>query len=109
MAVAAGAFGSHVLEARLEPERLATFELAARYQMYHALALLAAAWAADRWPGGGTTAAGWLFIVGALIFCGTVYALSLGSPRWFGAITPIGGVSFIAGWLLLAWAAKGSS
>jgi len=105
VAVAAGAFGAHVLEQRLTPERLATFELAARYQMYHALALLLVGWASTRWPGGATAAAGWLFVVGVLIFCGTVYALGLGAPRWFGAITPIGGVSFIAGWLLLAWAA----
>lgn len=109
LAVAAGAFGAHVLEGQLPAERLATFELAVRYQMYHALALLAAAWAWGRWPGGATTAAGWLFLAGVLIFCGTVYALSLGSPRWLGAITPIGGVSFIAGWMALAWAALRSS
>ncbi len=105
LAVAAGAFGAHALEARLEPDRLDTFELGVRYQMYHALGLLAVAWATTRWPGGGTTVAGWLFVAGILIFCGTVYALGLGAPRWLGAITPIGGLSFLAGWLLLAWAA----
>ena len=105
LAVAAGAFGAHALEARLTPDRLETFELGARYQMYHALALLAVAWATTRWPGGVTDAAGWLFVAGTVVFCGTVYALGLGAPRWLGAITPIGGLSFLAGWALLVWAA----
>ena len=105
LAVAAGAFGAHALEARLDPDRLATFKLGAQYQMYHALALLAVAWATTRWPGGLTTTAGWLFVAGIVIFAGSLYALGLGSPRWLGAITPIGGLSFLTGWLLLAWAA----
>ena len=105
LAVAAGAFGAHALEARLTPDRLETFELGARYQMYHALALLAVAWATTRWPGTLTTTAGWLFVAGIVVFCGTVYALGLGGPRWLGAITPIGGLSFLAGWLTLAWVA----
>jgi uncharacterized membrane protein YgdD (TMEM256/DUF423 family) len=105
LAVAAGAFGAHALEARLTPDRLDIFELAARYQMYHALALLAVAWATTRWPGAVTSAAGWAFLVGILIFCGTLYAIGLGGPRWLGAITPIGGTAFLVGWLLLAWAA----
>jgi uncharacterized membrane protein YgdD (TMEM256/DUF423 family) len=105
LAVAAGAFGAHALEARLTPDRLDTFKLGAQYQMYHALGLLAVAWATTRWPGGLTTAAGWLFVAGIAIFSGTVYALGLGAPRWLGAITPIGGTAFLLGWLLLAWAA----
>ena len=105
LAVAAGAFGAHALEARLTPDRLDTFKLGAQYQMYHALALLAVAWATTRWPGTLTTTAGWLFVAGILVFCGTVYALGLGGPRWLGAITPIGGLSFLAGWLTLAWVA----
>ena len=105
LAEAAGAFGAHALEARLTTERLETFELGARYQMYHALALLAVAWATTRWPGTLTTTAGWLFVAGILVFSGSVYALGLGAPRWLGAITPIGGLSFLAGWLLLGWAA----
>lgn len=105
LAVAAGAFGAHALESRLTPDRLETFQLGARYQMYHALALLAVAWATTRWPGIATTAAGWLFVAGIVIFAGSLYALGLGAPRWLGAITPIGGLSFLAGWLLLAWAA----
>jgi uncharacterized membrane protein YgdD (TMEM256/DUF423 family) len=105
IAVAAGAFGAHALADHLTPDRLATFETGARYQMYHALALLAVAWATTRWPGGLTTTAGWLFVVGTLIFCGTVYALGLGAPRWLGAVTPLGGVSFLAGWGILVWVA----
>jgi uncharacterized membrane protein YgdD (TMEM256/DUF423 family) len=105
LAVAAGAFGAHALEARLAADRLETFQLAARYQMYHALALLAVGWACTRWPGGATTSAGWLFVAGTVVFCGTVYALGLGGPRWLGAITPLGGLSFLGGWLALAWAA----
>jgi uncharacterized membrane protein YgdD (TMEM256/DUF423 family) len=105
LGVAAGAFGAHALEARLAPDRLELFELAARYQMIHALALLAAAWAAQRWPSGMTNAAGWMLLGGVLIFCGTIYALAFGAPRILGAVTPIGGLSLIVGWLLLAVAA----
>jgi uncharacterized membrane protein YgdD (TMEM256/DUF423 family) len=102
-AVAAGAFGAHALEARLSTERLATYDLAVRYQMYHAFALIAVAWASTRWQSGLIHTAGWLFIVGILIFSGTVYMLALGGPRWLGAITPIGGVSLIISWALLAY------
>jgi uncharacterized membrane protein YgdD (TMEM256/DUF423 family) len=103
--VAAGAFGAHALEARLASDRLQLFELAARYQMIHALALIAAAWAAQRWPSAVAHAGGWLLLVGVLIFCGTIYALAFGAPRMLGAVTPIGGLSLIVGWLLLAVAA----
>ena len=105
LAVAAGAFGAHALRARLAPDRLNLFELAARYQMYHALALIAAAWAADKFQSSAANNSGWLFLVGILIFCGSIYGLAFGAPRWFGAITPIGGVCFLVGWLLLAIAA----
>jgi uncharacterized membrane protein YgdD (TMEM256/DUF423 family) len=103
--VAAGAFGAHALAARLPADRLVTFETGVRYQLFHSLALLAVAWAHTRWPATAVTSAGWLFVAGILIFGGTLYALALGSPRWFGAITPIGGVCFLAGWALLAWVA----
>jgi uncharacterized membrane protein YgdD (TMEM256/DUF423 family) len=102
--VAAGAFGAHGLEGRVTPERLATFEIAVRYQMYHALALLAVAWATTRWPGTPTTAAGWLFVAGTVIFSGSLYVLVLTDTPWLGAITPIGGVALLAGWACLAWA-----
>lgn len=101
LAVAAGAFGAHALEARLAPDRLETWDLAARYQMVHALALLAVAWAATQWPRGWAVPAGWLLVAGVVIFCGTLYALALGGPRWLGAVTPMGGLAFLAGWLLL--------
>jgi uncharacterized membrane protein YgdD (TMEM256/DUF423 family) len=105
LGVAAGAFGAHALAERLAPDRLELFELAARYQMIHALALIAAAWAVQRWPSGLANTAGWLLFVGVLIFCGTIYALAFGAPRILGAVTPIGGLSLIIGWLLLAIAA----
>jgi uncharacterized membrane protein YgdD (TMEM256/DUF423 family) len=105
LAVAAGAFGAHALRARLSPDMLAVFETGARYQMYHALGLLAVAWAAGRWPGGATTAAGWLFVAGTLIFSGSLYLLTLTGMRWLGAITPLGGLAFILGWAALAWSA----
>jgi uncharacterized membrane protein YgdD (TMEM256/DUF423 family) len=105
LGVAAGAFGAHGLRGRLSPEMLAVFETGVRYQMYHALGLLAAAWAAARWPGGLAVAAGWCFVVGIAVFSGTLYALSLSGVRWLGAITPLGGLALLAGWALLAWTA----
>ena len=103
--VGAGAFGAHALRARLEPRMLEVFETGARYQMYHAVALLLVAWAASRWPGSVTTASGWLMVAGTVFFSGSLYAMALTDIRVFGAITPIGGVCFIAGWLCLAIAA----
>lgn len=104
LAVAAGAFGAHALRARLPPDLLMVFETGVRYQMYHALGLLAVAWAAMHWSGTAVAAAGWLFIAGIMIFSGSLYLLSLSGMRWLGAITPLGGAAFLAGWLLLAWA-----
>ncbi|HEX5705946.1 MAG TPA: DUF423 domain-containing protein [Pyrinomonadaceae bacterium] len=103
--VAAGAFGAHGLKSRLDADMLAVFETGVRYQMYHALALLASAWAAARWPGTLANASGWLFVAGTLIFSGSLYVLSLTGARWLGAITPIGGLAFLAGWACLALAA----
>ena len=105
MAVAAGAFGAQALKARLTPEMLAIFEVGARYQMYHALALIACGWAITRWPGTLAAVSGWLFICGTVVFSGTLYALALTGVRWLGAITPLGGLAFLAGWLCLAAAA----
>jgi uncharacterized membrane protein YgdD (TMEM256/DUF423 family) len=105
IAVAAGAFGAHALRARLSPDLLAAFETGARYQMYHALALVAAAWAGARWPGSLTQWAGWLFVVGTLLFSGSLYALALSGVRWLGAVTPFGGVAFLGGWVCLVVAA----
>jgi len=106
MSVAADAFGSHGLRAKLEPRLLEVFETAARYQMYHALALIAVAWAATRWPGSTINASGWLFVAGTVIFSGSLYAYTLTGTRTFAMITPIGGVCFVLGWILLALAAR---
>jgi len=105
IAVAAGAFGAHGLRARISPDLLAVFETGARYQMYHALALLGVAWAVSRWPSSGAGAAGWLFVAGTILFSGSLYLMTLGGPRWLGAVTPVGGLCFLLGWALLAWAA----
>jgi uncharacterized membrane protein YgdD (TMEM256/DUF423 family) len=101
--VALGAMGAHALSTRLAPDRLAIFEVGVRYHMYHSLALLAAGWAVARFGPGLATWAGWLFVAGVVVFSGSLYALAFGAPRWLGAITPLGGVAFLAGWLLLAW------
>jgi uncharacterized membrane protein YgdD (TMEM256/DUF423 family) len=106
IAVAAGAFGAHALRTRLAPELLAVFETGARYQMYHAFGLMAVAWAITRWPGPLLTWAGWLFAAGTVLFSGSLYALALSGMRWLGAVTPFGGVAFLAGWLCLALAAR---
>ena len=105
LAVALGAFAAHGLKARLDAAMLATFETGVRYHMYHALALLAVGWAATRWPGAAVNASGWLFVAGIVLFSGSLYVLSLTGVRWLGAITPLGGLAFLAGWLCLAWAA----
>lgn len=101
-AVAAGAFGAHALADRLTAERLATWETAARYHLYHALALILLGAISARWPAPLLSVSGWLFVVGIAVFGGTVYALALGGPRWLGAITPIGGIALIAGWIVMA-------
>jgi uncharacterized membrane protein YgdD (TMEM256/DUF423 family) len=103
VAVAAGAFGAHTLKQRLSADMLAIFETAARYQMYHAIALLAVAWAESRWPGIPTHLSGWSFIAGTALFSGSLYLLSFSGLRWLGAITPLGGLAFLVGWLSLAW------
>lgn len=105
LGVAAGAFGAHALRDRLAPEMLNVFETGVRYQLIHALALLAVAWAVTHWPGTATTTAGWLFLAGIVLFSGSLYALSLSGIPVLGAVTPIGGLAFIGGWLALAWAA----
>jgi uncharacterized membrane protein YgdD (TMEM256/DUF423 family) len=106
ISVGAGAFGAHALRARLSPELLAVFETGARYQMYHALGLFAAAWAVTRWPGPWAVRAGWFFVLGTLLFSGSLYALALSGVRWLGAVTPFGGVALLAGWASLVLAAR---
>ncbi|MGE0803894.1 MAG: DUF423 domain-containing protein [Lautropia sp.] len=107
LAVGAGAFAAHGLRARLAPDALAIFETAARYQMYHALALLGAGTAAPRLRRGALLAAAMLFVIGTVLFSGSLYALALGAPRTLGIVTPFGGSAWLLGWLLLALAALG--
>jgi uncharacterized membrane protein YgdD (TMEM256/DUF423 family) len=111
LGVAAGAFGAHALRERLPADLLAVYETGARYQLYHALALLAVSLAASRWPGGGWAAPGWLFTAGIVVFSGSLYVLALTGTRWLGAVTPLGGLCFLAGWAMLAlagWKSIGS-
>ena len=104
-AVGLGAFAAHGLRSHLPATMVEVFETGVRYQMYHALGLFAVAWETARWPGVATSAAGWLFVAGTVLFCGSLYALSTSGARWLGAVTPIGGFAFLLGWLALGWAA----
>src|SRR5512135_695680 len=94
LAVGLGAFGAHALKGKLDQDMLAVFETGVRYQFYHALALLVVGWACAHWTSPAMTAAGWLFISGVVLFSGSL-----------GAITPVGGVCFLAGWACMAYAA----
>lgn len=103
LGVGAGAFAAHALRGGLTPELVTVFETGVRYHLIHALALFAAAWATTRWRGRALNVAGWLFLAGTILFSGSLYALSLSGVRALGAITPLGGAAFVAGWLALAW------
>ena len=103
--VAAGAFGAHAIRDRVTPERLANWQTAADYQLWHALAAIVAGFAATRWASGSAAAAGWCFAGGVVVFSGSLYALALTDRRKLGAITPVGGVVLLAGWALLLIAA----
>ena len=105
LGVALGAFGAHGLKSRVSADMLAIWETGTRYHLLHALALVATGWACERWPGGYVGAAGWLFLAGIALFSGSLYALAVTGVRAFGAITPIGGLCLIAGWVCLAMAA----
>jgi uncharacterized membrane protein YgdD (TMEM256/DUF423 family) len=103
LAVGLGAFGAHALKTRLTPDMLAIFETGVRYQIYHALALLLLA--AVRGP----SKAGWCFTAGILLFSGSLYILALTGVRKWGAVTPIGGVLFLIGWLILMFSRSSGS
>lgn len=107
LSVAAGAFASHALKEKLAERALEIFETGARYQMYHALALLLVALLLTRTEASPTPliASGWAFVIGVALFSGSLYALSLSGIKWLGAITPLGGVAFMVGWGCLAIAA----
>ena len=100
-----GAFGAHGLRDRVDARLLEVWEIGVRYHLVHALALCVVAWVASRAETAAVAAAGWLFVAGILVFSGSLYAMTLSGARWLGAITPLGGVALIAGWLALALAA----
>lgn len=108
LAVILGAFGAHGLKARFSAEQMGWWHTGVEYHFYHALGLLAIG-ALLLTPYAAqfnlAKSSGWLLQVGIIIFSGSLYAMALGAPRWFGAITPIGGTLFIIGWAMLAWAA----
>lgn len=111
LSVASGAFASHALKARLSQRALEIFETGSKYQMYHALALLIVGLLLIRSDEASTllNTASWAFIVGIVLFSGSLYALSLSDIKWFGAITPLGGVAFLVGWgclAITAWSFK---
>ena len=106
-AVAGGAFGAHALKGKLTESALSSFETGVRYQMYHALALLAVAFLVNQYPEAkGLATVGWCFIAGTILFSGSIYGLSLGGIKALGPVTPLGGVAFIVGWSLLAWSSR---
>ena len=102
--VALGAFGAHMLKDRVAPEQLAVWNTGVHYQGLHALALILFAVVSERWNMHSITA--WCFAIGTTLFSGSLYALALGAPHIVGAITPFGGLAFIAGWLAFAWSAR---
>ena len=106
LAVLLGAFGAHALKSWLTPELLDTYRTAVQYQMFHSTALLAVAWLAQSGSSGAVLKwSGGLFITGLVLFCGSLYLLALSGQHWLGAITPVGGVAWLAAWALLAKAA----
>ncbi|HEX3927287.1 MAG TPA: DUF423 domain-containing protein [Gemmatimonadales bacterium] len=107
LGVILGAFGAHALKTRLDAHLLGVYETAVRYQMYHAFALLASAWLLSR-NAPGAAAAAWCFVAGVVVFSGSLYLLVATGQNWWGAVTPIGGLALIAGWLLLARGAWGT-
>jgi len=106
VAVGTGAFGAHALKARLEPDLMAAYQTAVQYHFWHALGLLAVGVLLTQRPDSGALVwAAWLLVAGLVLFSGSLYALALTGVRAFGAVTPAGGVAFLAGWAALAWAA----
>ena len=106
ISVALGAFGAQALRDRIEASLLANYQTGVSYMFYHTLALFIVVLALTRWPGSSQPVwAGWLFVIGIVFFSGSLFLMAFTGMRWLGAITPIGGVAFIAGWLLLAWTA----
>jgi uncharacterized membrane protein YgdD (TMEM256/DUF423 family) len=105
LATACGAFGAHALRTQLAPERLQLWETAVRYQFFQALGLIGVGLALRGIPAPALRAAAALIVAGVVLFCGSLYALSFGAPRLLGALTPLGGLAWIGGWLLFAYGA----
>jgi uncharacterized membrane protein YgdD (TMEM256/DUF423 family) len=103
VAVACGAFGAHALRASFDASQLALWQTAVSYLFWHVLAALFAARHAETAAARGSAIAATLFLAGSAVFSLTLFGLALGAPRWFGAITPLGGTALIAGWLVLGW------
>ena len=102
LAVAASAFGAHGLRGQLSEAAVGTFETAAKYQLYHAIAILLAAERQTRSPSRAAEIAGNIFIAGIVLFSGSLYARALGGPEWLAMMTPFGGLTFMSGWVALA-------
>jgi uncharacterized membrane protein YgdD (TMEM256/DUF423 family) len=111
LAVAAGAFGAHALGKAwaAEPQRMVWWEKGVLYHLVHALALLAAAFAAGRFPGRLSAAAGFFFAAGIVLFSGSLYLLAATGARWLGMVTPLGGTAFLLGWVALFASARGAA
>ncbi len=103
LAVALGAFGAHGLEGKISEKALATWEKAVNYQMFHTMALLIVGVLMGRMTGGNVATSGWFFFVGILLFSGSLYAYSISGIKTFAMITPLGGVSFLIGWVILGY------
>ena len=101
LAVALGAFGAHALRGQLDARAEAVYQTAVEYHFFHTLALLAVALLCRQSARASLSAAGWAFSIGLLLFCGSLYLLSITGAGWLGAITPLGGVAFLCGWALL--------
>ena len=103
LGVALGAFGAHALSEKLEPRLLEVFKTGVQYQMYHALAILAVALLIKLYPEAGFSLAGWFFLGGIILFSGSLYVYTLSGVKVFAMITPVGGLSFLIGWIALFW------
>lgn len=105
LSVAMGAFGAHALASRVDAKMLQTYHLGAQYQMYHALALVALGIWASQHPETSVGLPGWAFVIGTVLFSGSLYVLTISGVKMLGMITPFGGISFMLGWLSFAWLA----
>jgi uncharacterized membrane protein YgdD (TMEM256/DUF423 family) len=106
LATVCGAFGAHALRGHLQPERLQVWDTAVRYQFFNSLGLIGIGLTLRTADGRVLRAAAALIVIGVVLFCGSLYALSVGAPRAVGVLTPLGGLAWIGGWLLFAWGVR---